>query len=113
MLRSVLLDVLSFLAIESCKSGSKLPSGGCEVAGGGESQAHPPPPPAPIPDAKKSALRGITRGAVASDRADKADTAAVGPALESARAPDPFFFSSRRRHTRFDCDWSSDVCSSD
>src|SRR2546430_6277596 len=27
--------------------------------------------------------------------------------------PMPFFFSSRRRHTRFDCDWSSDVCSSD
>src|SRR2546430_597467 len=26
---------------------------------------------------------------------------------------DCFFFSSRRRHTRFDCDWSSDVCSSD
>src|SRR2546430_1227223 len=26
---------------------------------------------------------------------------------------DSFFFSSRRRHTRFDCDWSSDVCSSD
>src|SRR2546430_8062374 len=26
---------------------------------------------------------------------------------------DIFFFSSRRRHTRFDCDWSSDVCSSD
>src|SRR5256886_10268083 len=24
-----------------------------------------------------------------------------------------FFFPSRRRHTRFDCDWSSDVCSSD
>src|SRR6266567_8415428 len=24
-----------------------------------------------------------------------------------------FFFSSRRRHTRCDCDWSSDVCSSD
>src|SRR5688572_31104699 len=24
-----------------------------------------------------------------------------------------FFFSSRRRHTRFDCNWSSDVCSSD
>src|SRR6476661_8645239 len=23
------------------------------------------------------------------------------------------FFSSRRRHTRFKCDWSSDVCSSD
>src|SRR2546430_16765937 len=24
-----------------------------------------------------------------------------------------FFFESRGRHTRFDCDWSSDVCSSD
>src|SRR5688572_32695016 len=24
-----------------------------------------------------------------------------------------FFFSSRRRHTRFDCDWSSHVCSYD
>src|SRR5882762_10611119 len=24
-----------------------------------------------------------------------------------------FFFSSRRRHTRFKCEWSSDVCSSD
>src|SRR6266478_8233938 len=24
-----------------------------------------------------------------------------------------FFFSSRRRHTSFDCDWSSDVCSSE
>src|SRR5882762_11121656 len=27
--------------------------------------------------------------------------------------PYVFFFSSRRRHTRFKCDWSSDVCSSD
>src|SRR5207237_5742617 len=27
--------------------------------------------------------------------------------------PCVFFFSSRRRHTRFKCDWSSDVCSSD
>src|SRR5260370_16201863 len=26
---------------------------------------------------------------------------------------DAFFFPSRRRHTRFKCDWSSDVCSSD
>src|SRR6266481_6617613 len=24
-----------------------------------------------------------------------------------------FFYSSRRRHTRWNCDWSSDVCSSD
>src|SRR2546430_10287187 len=28
-------------------------------------------------------------------------------------AGSPFVFSSRRRHTIFDCDWSSDVCSSD
>src|SRR2546430_8195016 len=27
--------------------------------------------------------------------------------------PSGFVFSSRRRHTIFDCDWSSDVCSSD
>src|SRR3989440_7870976 len=31
--------------------------------------------------------------------------------LETSFAP--FFFSSRRRHTRSDRDWSSDVCSSD
>src|SRR5688572_32312178 len=31
----------------------------------------------------------------------------------SRRLASSFFFSSRRRHTRFDCDWSSDVCSSD
>src|SRR5205085_8869217 len=30
-----------------------------------------------------------------------------------ARSFSTFFFSSRRRHTIFDCDWSSDVCSSD
>src|SRR6266480_6698540 len=30
-----------------------------------------------------------------------------------ARASKSFFFSSRRRHTRLTCDWSSDVCSSD
>src|SRR5256886_11190363 len=33
--------------------------------------------------------------------------------VELARHVLSFFFSSRRRHTRFDCDWSSDVCSSD
>src|SRR5690606_39645931 len=31
----------------------------------------------------------------------------------SSRALCFFFFSSRRRHTRFSRDWSSDVCSSD
>src|SRR5439155_8673440 len=33
--------------------------------------------------------------------------------LRSASIPPPFFFSSRRRHTRWPRDWSSDVCSSD
>src|SRR5256886_13158306 len=33
--------------------------------------------------------------------------------FQMASRYDCFFFSSRRRHTRFDCDWSSDVCSSD
>src|SRR5438309_4107684 len=37
-----------------------------------------------------------------------------GPALGSASTGKcAFFFSSRRRHTRWNCDWSSDVCSSD
>src|SRR3989475_790693 len=33
--------------------------------------------------------------------------------VQTCAVPVCFFFSSRRRHTRFDCDWSSDVCSSD
>src|SRR5579862_2450104 len=37
------------------------------------------------------------------------------PHLRGAAAVElhDFFFSSRRRHTRWHCDWSSDVCSSD
>src|SRR5256886_5121996 len=38
---------------------------------------------------------------------------AVAREVELVRGVFVFFFSSRRRHTRFDCDWSSDVCSSD
>src|SRR2546430_8642578 len=38
---------------------------------------------------------------------------AVGVGEERKYCVCCFFFSSRRRHTRFDCDWSSDVCSSD
>src|SRR3990167_2160051 len=30
-----------------------------------------------------------------------------------ARNEHPFCFRGKGRHTRFDCDWSSDVCSSD
>src|SRR2546430_10840328 len=39
--------------------------------------------------------------------------AAQGLAWAGGLVRGVFFFSSRRRHTRFDCDWSSDVCSSD
>src|SRR5436190_15010626 len=35
------------------------------------------------------------------------------PILAHGGAREVFFFSSRRRHTRSLCDWSSDVCSSD
>src|SRR2546429_126145 len=35
------------------------------------------------------------------------------PGELAARLSKPFFFSSRRRHTRCSRDWSSDVCSSD
>src|SRR5690606_39880690 len=42
---------------------------------------------------------------------------AIGREVTSGLVPWPapsfFFFSSRRRHTRFSRDWSSDVCSSD
>src|SRR2546430_7282491 len=37
----------------------------------------------------------------------------IGAVVKEGGSRVIFFFSSRRRHTRFDCDWSSDVCSSD
>src|SRR5256886_8830691 len=43
----------------------------------------------------------------------KRKSASSPPAPRSSSAFTVFFFSSRRRHTIFDCDWSSDVCSSD
>src|SRR2546430_10947276 len=46
--------------------------------------------------------RYAIRGEVGAENESPADT-----------ARSDIFFSSRRRHTRFDCDWSSDVCSSD
>src|SRR5256886_3583658 len=41
------------------------------------------------------------------------DRRVMNAIIHERRALIAFFFSSRRRHTRFDCDWSSDVCSSD
>src|SRR5690242_21262973 len=40
-------------------------------------------------------------------------TLPVGVSYPSTPTSSFFFFSSRRRHTRLTCDWSSDVCSSD
>src|SRR2546430_3223398 len=51
------------------------------------------------------------------NRVDDAGAASRRPPLDRLAVQEmrahAFFFSSRRRHTRFDCDWSSDVCSSD
>src|SRR5260370_846354 len=44
-------------------------------------------------------------------KCDRASHRIVGTARDYGHCA--FFFSSRRRHTRFKCDWSSDVCSSD
>src|SRR5689334_24764776 len=38
---------------------------------------------------------------------------AVGDSSIGGHVDECFFFSSRRRHTRWYCDWSSDVCSSE
>src|SRR5688572_31843829 len=61
-------------------------------------------------------LRGDVRGAREKGRGlpagDRPDGTLDAWALRSGSGLS-FFFSSRRRHTRFDCDWSSDVCSSD
>src|SRR6202034_3617985 len=48
------------------------------------------------------------QGCVRVEREREADAISYRAAVVTV-----FFFSSRRRHTRFDCDWSSDVCSSD
>src|SRR2546430_9818562 len=64
-----------------------------------EQEAQPPP--------GNWVLRGVT----AFDRyVTRAERSLLEARQESLGR---FFFSSRRRHTRFDCDWSSDVCSSD
>src|SRR5690242_8157457 len=49
----------------------------------------------------------------ATTRAGRTDLLTVPPHTSEPAARAAFFFSSRRRHTRLTCDWSSDVCSSD
>src|SRR2546430_8641798 len=51
----------------------------------------------------------VTCGAAAEEDSSTYEIAILSPGID----PASFFFSSRRRHTIFDCDWSSDVCSSD
>src|SRR5438132_1444719 len=53
----------------------------------------------------------IAVGSKSSDRPD--DFPGVRDKLVAPDVFGIFFFSSRRRHTRSLCDWSSDVCSSD
>src|SRR5256886_10059035 len=45
--------------------------------------------------------------------ADQASHHLKGEKFRRVSVGEIFLFSSRRRHTRFECDWSSDVCSSD
>src|SRR5256886_11377653 len=53
-------------------------------------------------------VNGLVRAVVQSVRVSRVEVVQVLVGIFFV-----FFFSSRRRHTRFDCDWSSDVCSSD
>src|SRR2546430_10269701 len=63
---------------------------------------------------KRLTKRDVKPDLILSSPATRALTTAeiIAKKLDYKRK-DIFFFSSRRRHTIFDCDWSSDVCSSD
>src|SRR2546430_3753244 len=60
-----------------------------------------------------NAIRGMRVVEVTSTYGTIPVTEQPGRGIVVSRLDGLFFFSSRRRHTRFDCDWSSDVCSSD
>src|SRR5256886_11256645 len=60
----------------------------------------------------------MLNGVVPAQKKSKRNTSSYWRSSYSVNVPEVltclfFFLSSRRRHTRFDCDWSSDVCSSD
>src|SRR2546421_608079 len=63
------------------------------------------------PDALCDYFRDIGRMVVAAEVRKASD--AHASCYQYFYVPEYFFFSSRRRHTRSDRDWSSDVCSSD
>src|SRR2546430_8612959 len=56
---------------------------------------------------------GITQGQILRFNVARLASGHPGGVNLELRVFDSHFFSIRRRHTRFDCDWSSDVCSSD
>src|SRR2546421_3266376 len=74
---------------------------------------------------QKAASGGIQGDVLATDNNTVGmGYAGIKSAIQGSNVPNPdeavpsfvsgvFFFSSRRRHTRSDRDWSSDVCSSD
>src|SRR5260370_18895333 len=67
-----------------------------------------------VPDADyeiSNAVRAACRRSIGYERCECAND--VAKVSVSGIGLLCFFFSSRRRHTRFKCDWSSDVCSSD
>src|SRR2546430_424509 len=75
---------------------------------------------------QKAASGGIQGDVLATDNNTVGmGDAGIKSAIQGSNVPNPdeavpsfvsgamFFFSRRSRHTTFDCDWSSDVCSSD
>src|SRR5256885_578842 len=64
-------------------------------------------------EAQGGVWRSLDGGATWVSIFDSAQSQAIGALALAPSDPTNFFFSSRRRHTRLQGDWSSDVCSSD
>src|SRR5256886_1711301 len=62
--------------------------------------------------AGKGLLEGTLQAGTSAGSDKLLDWVGLGGKSAADKGKD-FFFSSRSRHPRFDCDWSSDVCSSD
>src|SRR2546430_7612687 len=61
----------------------------------------------------RSVRVGLLHGRMKTEEKERTMAAFKKGEMPMLVATTVIFFSSRRRHTRFDCDWSSDVCSSD
>src|SRR2546421_6836397 len=66
-----------------------------------------------LPQQDREFIRQLSRHLLALDQENPDRNQAVHNAITTLVEYIMFFFSSRRRHTRSDRDWSSDVCSSD